>query len=78
MSKTITLRIWNEQEGRVTKTVEVKNVISVEFASKYCPGIDFIEEDIEIFIVPGLIDIEFNFSEDKEYVFLTVKDCEEQ
>ena len=77
MSKTITLRIWNEQEDKVTKSVEVEKVLSVEFETKY-KQIDFIGNIIEILIVPRLNDIEFNFTDDKEYVFITVKDCEEQ
>ena len=77
MSKTITLRIWNEQEGKLTKTVEIGNVLSVKFETKL-NEIIFMDSRTEIFIAPGLSDIEFNFSEDKKYVFITVKSCEEQ
>ena len=77
MTQKITLRIWNEQEDKVTKSVEVEKVLSVEFETKY-KQIDFIGNIIEILIVPRLNDIEFNFTDDKEYVFITVKDCEEQ
>ena len=77
MSKTITLRIWNEDECKVSKTVEVANVLSVEFETKY-KEITFTGDNAEILIVPHLNDIEFKFSEDKEYVFINIKDCEEQ
>ena len=77
MTQTITLRIWNKQEQKVTKTVEVKNVLSVKFETTF-NEITFMGSSIEIFIVPHLNDIEFNFTEDKEYVFITVKECEEQ
>lgn len=77
MTQTITLRIWNEQEGKVTKTIEIENVLSVEFKTKY-KEITFCGNKIEILIVPHLNDIEFNFTEDEDYVFLTVKDSEEQ
>ena len=78
MSKTITLRIWNEQEGKVTKTVEIKNVLTVSFDAKTYNEINFIASEIEILIDSKLNDIEFKFSEDKEYVFITVKDRVEQ
>lgn len=77
MTQTITLKIWNKQEQKVTKTVEIKNVLNVTFDAKY-KEINFIGSKIEILILPELNDIEFNFNEDKEYVFLTIKDCEAQ
>ena len=77
MSKTITLNIWNEDEGNVTKSVEIENVLSVEIETKY-KEITFCGNEIEILIVPHLNDIEFNFTDDKEYVFITIKDREEQ
>lgn len=77
MTQTITLRIWNKQEGKVTKTVEIKNVLNVTFDAKY-KEINFIGSKIEILILPELNDIEFDFSTNKECVFITVKDCEAQ
>ena len=76
MSKTITLRIWNEQEGKVTKTVEVKNVLNVKFETKYNNGIDFMGDDIEIFIIPKHVNVDFKFVGNR--VFITIEDCEEQ
>lgn len=77
MTQTITLRIWNEQEGKVTKSVEIANVLNVTFDVKY-KEIYFIDNIIEILILPELNDIEFDFSTDKKFVFLKVKDCEGQ
>ena len=76
MSKTITLRIWNEQECKVTKTVEVKNVLNVKFETKYNSGIDFTGNDIEIFIIPKYVNVDFKFVGNN--VFITIEDCEEQ
>lgn len=77
MTQTITLTIW-DKENKVAKKVKVSNVLNVDFCSKYFREIDFFADSIEIFILPELADIEFSFSENKEYVFITVKDCEEQ
>ena len=76
MAQTITLRIWNEQEGKVTKNVEIDNVLSVEFCSKYSRDIDFFRDSTEIFIDPELSEIEFSFL--GNCVFITIKDCEAQ
>ena len=42
MTQTITLRIWNEQEQKVTKIVKVDNVLSIRCEKKFQP-IDFLE-----------------------------------
>jgi hypothetical protein len=76
MSKTITLRIWNEDEGRVSKTVEIDNVLNVKFETKYNNGIDFMGNDIEIFIIPKYVNVDFKFVGNK--VFITIEDSEEQ
>ena len=76
MSKTITLQIWNEEEHKVTKTVEVENVLNVEFQTKLNSGIDFMSNEITIFVVPEYVDVHFKFFGNK--VFITIKDCEEQ
>lgn len=76
MSKTITLRIWNEDEGKVTKTVEVDNVLNVKFETKHNTGIDFTGDDIEIFIFPKYVNVDFKFVGNR--VFITVKDRVEQ
>lgn len=77
MTQKITLRIWNKYEAKVTRSVEIPNVLSVTFETKY-KEITFCGNEIEIFIVPHLNDIEFDFTDDKKYVFITVKDREEQ
>lgn len=59
MSKTITLRIWNEQEQKVTKTVKVKNVISIIWESKI-QKIHFFGNNIEILIIPEIDEVTFN------------------
>lgn len=75
MSKTITLKIWNEDEGKVTKNVEVEKVLNVKFETKYNNGIDFMGNDIEIFIIPKYVNVDFKFVGNR--VFITVKDCEQ-
>lgn len=73
MTQTITLKIWNEQEQKVSN-VKVNNVLWVRFESVF-QSIGFFGSDIEILINPDDTNIEFSFTDDKSRVFITITEA---
>lgn len=76
MTQTIILKIWDEQEQKVTKTVEVDNVLSVR-CERVFQSIGFFGDDIEIIIYPKYNNVEFTFNSELSKVFIYITEAKE-
>lgn len=74
MTQKITLKIWNNQEQKVTKTVEIDNVLSIRCES-VIQSIVFFRAETEIIINPKYHDVEFSFTSDCSKVFIYITEA---